>query len=134
MPYCPDTAWPFTENNQAGLGKWSCDGTNAPAGVSTNDDTGDNSICCAESTTGTTHKGEIGDSIDGVWNCGYTGEGGEGNPLYYAQGWTGGCNPNAYMCIRDEASKSKQWEDGTSSLVCPADLSCQPSQSPSQSP
>ena len=115
MPYCPAVAAPFTVDNKDGLGKWSCKDNDK-------DSTGDNSICCAD----TTHKGEIGDSVNGVWNCG---AGGEGDPLCYAQGWNSS-DPNDFMCIINATSTSSRWVNGTSSHVCSPGLTCQLSQSP----
>jgi len=130
MPYCPDIAGTYTSlgqqqaSNGGGLGYYSCTDTS----IEGSDGSGDNSICCIDNTT---KASSLETSIDGVWDCG---EGTAGDPLYYGQGWTGGCNPDAFMCIRDEDSLSNQWVNGTSALICPESLTCQPSQSPSSAP
>ena len=107
MPYCPSVAGSYG-GVQANIGILSCTETGSGGNVDTD---GDNSICCAD----TTHKGEIGKSANGVWNCG---EGSTGDPLLYALGWPGSPS-NAYMCIRDEESKSTRWVSGESTPVCP---------------
>ena len=101
MPYCPIVASNYTATST--LGVLSCTGGN--------DSGGDNSICCSDQT----HKGAIGDSINGLWNCG---EGSAGNTTQYALGWPGSPD-GAYMCIDAEASKSTQWVDGVSTPLCP---------------
>ena len=102
MPYCPSVAGSYG-GTQANVGILSCTGGN--------DNKGNDSICCAD----TTHKGANETSINGGWNCG---EGSTGDPLLYALGWPGSPN-DAYMCIRDEESKSTRWVSGESTPVCP---------------
>ena len=108
MPYCPIVASNYTSSENSNLGILSCTESSSQGGT---DSTGDDSICCSD----TTHKGATGDSVNGGWNCG---EGTAGNTTQYALGWPGSPD-GAYMCIRDDGSKSSRHDNSSSTPVCP---------------